>query len=171
MGATVLDLPATGGCRCGACRYSFDSAPFVAYTCHCRDCQKLTGSAFLTCLHIAAEALELTAGESVVDERPTDSGNLVRTHFCLRCGGSLYARNSARPRMILCMSGRWIILNRSRCATISGQYENCHGSSFLRAIAHSLRAVTGGKNTRGILRGMVSDYSIPSERPIGTCFD
>jgi len=100
MVAAVLDLPATGGCRCEACRYSFDSAPFVAYTCHCRDCQKLTGSAFLTCLHIAAEALELTAGESVVDERPTDSGNLVRTHFCLRCGGSLYARNSARPRMI-----------------------------------------------------------------------
>ena len=37
----------TGGCRCGAVRYTLavDALP-KAYACHCHQCQKWTGSAF-----------------------------------------------------------------------------------------------------------------------------
>lgn len=42
----VMDLPQTGACQCGAIRYEIGEAPQLVYTCHCRDCQRLTSSAF-----------------------------------------------------------------------------------------------------------------------------
>jgi hypothetical protein len=35
-----------GGCSCGAVRYRLESAPMFVHCCHCRDCQRQTGSAF-----------------------------------------------------------------------------------------------------------------------------
>ena len=39
-------LPQSGGCLCRALLYEIPRAPIVVYTCHCTDCQRLTGSAF-----------------------------------------------------------------------------------------------------------------------------
>ena len=36
-----------GGCACGAVRYRLTSAPMFVHCCHCRDCQRQTGSAFV----------------------------------------------------------------------------------------------------------------------------
>ena len=36
-----------GGCACGAVRYRLKSAPMIVHCCHCRDCQRQTGSAFV----------------------------------------------------------------------------------------------------------------------------
>ena len=41
-----MNVPLTGGCACGAIRYSCSSAPLYMGNCHCRDCQRATGSAF-----------------------------------------------------------------------------------------------------------------------------
>jgi hypothetical protein len=41
-----MQLPQTGGCQCGKIRYEFTETPHSVYTCHCRDCQRLTSSAF-----------------------------------------------------------------------------------------------------------------------------
>src|SRR5437762_12413499 len=43
-----------GGCLCGAVRYTAEADPTSATVCHCRDCQKFTGSAFATLVHKAA---------------------------------------------------------------------------------------------------------------------
>lgn len=37
----------TGGCLCGALRYTVRGEPFKSGLCHCTDCRKITGSAFL----------------------------------------------------------------------------------------------------------------------------
>ncbi|MFT4713441.1 MAG: hypothetical protein ACJAVI_000037 [Candidatus Azotimanducaceae bacterium] len=95
----MIRLPAAGGCRCGKCRYHFDATPFVSYTCHCRECQKITGTAFLTCMQIPAEALIISSGKLSIDQRTADSGNLLRTNFCQLCSSTLFAENSARPRV------------------------------------------------------------------------
>ena len=95
----MLDLPMSGGCQCGACRYTIDTEPFVAYTCHCRACQKLTASAFLTCMQVAAERVEVHTGLPQTHLRIADSGNELTTHFCGSCGSTLFIENSARPRV------------------------------------------------------------------------
>ena len=41
-----MKLPQTGGCQCGKIRYEITEAPRSVYACHCRDCQRLTSSAF-----------------------------------------------------------------------------------------------------------------------------
>jgi hypothetical protein len=44
-GRTEMDLE--GGCVCGAVRYRLTAPPLIVHACHCRDCQKQTGSAFV----------------------------------------------------------------------------------------------------------------------------
>ena len=57
-----------GGCECGRLRYRLTSAPIFVNGCHCRQCQKLSGSAFAINAMIEAERVELTAGEARVDD-------------------------------------------------------------------------------------------------------
>ncbi|MGH0029335.1 MAG: GFA family protein [Myxococcota bacterium] len=94
----MLIPPFEGGCSCGSVRYRCDAPPFVTYTCHCRDCQRATGSAFATCCQVPAEALHAT-GEPASHERVADSGNRITTRFCARCGSALWIANAARPRL------------------------------------------------------------------------
>jgi hypothetical protein len=94
-----LTPPFEGGCQCGALRYRCSRPPFVSYTCHCLACQKLTASAFATCIQVPAEAHELLAGDPAFRERVAESGNRLTSAFCPACGSAIYARNSARPRL------------------------------------------------------------------------
>jgi len=41
-----------GGCACGATRYKLTASPLIVHACHCRDCQRLTGGAFVINLWI-----------------------------------------------------------------------------------------------------------------------
>jgi len=88
-----------GRCQCGACRFSVAAEPFVCYTCHCRECQYLSSSAFNTCGQFPAEAVNLAAGHPEVRKRTADSGNIISTWFCGNCGSALFSQNSARPRV------------------------------------------------------------------------
>ena len=95
----MLEIPARGRCQCGACSYTLLAAPYVAYTCHCKECQKLTSSAFLSCIQVPSESVEITSGSLASRERVADSGNKLETWFCSSCGSTLFAENSARPRV------------------------------------------------------------------------
>jgi len=95
----MLEPPFEGGCLCGAVRYRCDARPFVAYTCHCRACRRLTASAFATCIQVPAEALAVVRGEPAAREREADSGNRLATAFCDACGSALWSANAARPRL------------------------------------------------------------------------
>ena len=52
-----------GGCACGAVRYRLSSAPMFVHCCHCRDCQRQTGSAFVINALIETERIGLLAGD------------------------------------------------------------------------------------------------------------
>jgi hypothetical protein len=81
-----MKLPQTGGCLCGALRYEITRAPKLVYTCHCIDCQHLTGSAFSMALLVADESFRLSG----VDPRPldhvADSGRTNTRWICPECG-------------------------------------------------------------------------------------
>ncbi len=89
-------LPLTGGCLCGAVRYVISELPKGSAKCHCRTCQKASGSAFLPILFIAADAVTITGQYR---EYPTlaASGNTLYRAFCPICGSALFGRNSGYP--------------------------------------------------------------------------
>lgn len=64
--------------------------------CHCRDCQRRSGSAFGVTAYFATEAVEI-AGDAREFTRTTDEGNSFTTGFCPQCGSTLYARASKYP--------------------------------------------------------------------------
>ena len=79
----------TGGCQCGAVRYSIAADAPKGYACHCRECQKQSASAFGVSVPVAEEDFAIT-GETQIWSRPTDSGGVTDCHFCPKCGSRLY---------------------------------------------------------------------------------
>jgi hypothetical protein len=71
-----MHLPQTGGCQCGKIRYEITEAPQLVYTCHCRDCQRLTSSAFSLGIVVAESAFRLSGIEPRPLQRMPDSGRL-----------------------------------------------------------------------------------------------
>src|SRR5258708_7615357 len=71
-----------GGCSCGAVRYRLNSAPMFVNCCHCRDCQRQTGSAFVVNAVIETDRITLLSGNPETVAIPTDSG---RPHDIYRC--------------------------------------------------------------------------------------
>src|SRR6187401_1431238 len=57
----TLDL--AGGCTCRAVRYRMTRAPLIVHCCHCRWCQRETGSAFVLNALVEAEHVTLTDGQ------------------------------------------------------------------------------------------------------------
>lgn len=80
---------APGGCACGAVRYVLRSAPIVVHACHCTDCQRLTGSAFVLNAWIEKDEVELLSGD-LASFAFTDEGRNNSVHFCPRCGTYLW---------------------------------------------------------------------------------
>jgi hypothetical protein len=52
-----------GGCACGEIRYRLHSDPLIVHCCHCLNCQRQTGSAFVVNVLIEAERVEILSGE------------------------------------------------------------------------------------------------------------
>src|ERR1700730_598363 len=91
---SIVKLPQTGGCQCGKIRYEITEAPQSVYACHCRDCQRLTSSAFSMGLVVAEAAFKLSG----VEPRP-----LQRLRCCGRTSGGWQgprARRHARRYLV-----------------------------------------------------------------------
>lgn len=86
----------SGGCLCGAVRYSCTSEPLVVGHCQCEDCRRSSGSGHCTHVAVPASALTVT-GRVTFFDRAADSGNIVSRGFCPTCGSALYSRNAAMP--------------------------------------------------------------------------
>jgi hypothetical protein len=78
----------TGACLCGAARYTTTAEPVLSAVCHCRDCQRFTGSAFGALVAVPKEALTIV-GTMKTFTRLGGSGMPVLRHFCPECGSSI----------------------------------------------------------------------------------
>ena len=83
-----LTLPAQGGCRCGAVRFEITAAPLLTMACHCKGCQRMTGSAYSLSAAIPSDGFRVTEGEPVIGglHGPT------RHYFCGHCMSWLFTR-------------------------------------------------------------------------------
>jgi hypothetical protein len=66
-------------------RYELGSPPMFVHCCHCRDCQRQTGSAFVLNALIEADRVELLSGNVEGTAVPTDSGRPHVVYRCLFC--------------------------------------------------------------------------------------
>ncbi len=93
-----MKLPISGGCLCGKLRYQITAEPVGAGNCHCRTCQKATGSAYLAALFVPYESLEIT-GVYKEFASQSASGNTLHRGFCPECGSMLFGRNSGNDKI------------------------------------------------------------------------
>ena len=76
-----------GGCLCGAVRYLARDQPIRTIACHCRFCQRVTGSALNVEAIFRKASVTFTRGEPrMFAHRSEGSGKMVYVHFCGECG-------------------------------------------------------------------------------------
>jgi hypothetical protein len=74
-----------GGCTCRSVRYRMTDAPLFVNCCHCRWCQRETGSSFALNAMIEADRVELLQGSVEVVDTPSNSGVGQKIARCPTC--------------------------------------------------------------------------------------
>jgi hypothetical protein len=87
-----MSVPREGGCACGTVRYRLASDPLFTHCCHCLNCQRQTGSAFVINLLIEADRLVLLAGEPEPVDVPRDDGSTQRIFRCPACQVAVFSQ-------------------------------------------------------------------------------
>jgi hypothetical protein len=93
-----------GGCACGAVRYRLTAEPLFVHCCHCLNCQRQTGSAFVINLLIEADRVELVSGEPKAVDVPRDDGSVQRIYRCPACEVAVYSEYT-RPEYLFVRGG------------------------------------------------------------------
>ena len=87
-----MSVPREGGCACGAVRYRLTSDPLFTNCCHCLNCQRQTGSAFVVNLLIEAGRVELLAGDPHPVDVRRDGGGTQRIFRCPTCQVAVFSQ-------------------------------------------------------------------------------
>lgn len=98
-------FPCEGGCACGAVRYRLLEDPLELHVCHCRDCQRVTGSAFVMSMVIQRRSLELLRGSSERISFVTPEGISRREHRCPSCSSRLWSEPARFPDLLTLRPG------------------------------------------------------------------
>jgi hypothetical protein len=85
-----------GGCLCGKVRYNADTDSIFTCLCHCRNCQKASGSAFTIIVSVPQQTLNVQ-GELKTHEYKGDSGKPIYRRFCPTCGSTVMDESGAAP--------------------------------------------------------------------------
>ena len=104
----------TGGCRCGAVRYTLamDTLPRT-YTCHCLHCQTWTGTAFSQQAVVPEAALTVTGDVAIYEKQTQD--RLSRQRVCPVCFTRIFNTNTGRPGMAVVRAGTLDRSNELAC--------------------------------------------------------
>ena len=78
--------PRTGGCLCGAVRYTVNGPLRAITACHCTQCRKATGS-YYTSTSAADTHLAIAPSAALKWYRSSD---FARRGFCATCGSNLF---------------------------------------------------------------------------------
>ena len=92
--------PREGGCLCGAVRHRVTNVPIRTGVCHCRFCQRRTGSAFGIGVYFRKQDFELVRGVVRSYEHRSDETNRwLRLEFCPTCGTAARLAQDRAPRL------------------------------------------------------------------------
>ncbi len=96
--------PITGGCHCGAVRFTVNTEPLWGGHCQCTNCQKFTGTGHASNLIVPKDAFEVT-GELNAYEYDADSGNHMTRYACPTCNTPIYGVSSGNPAAVVLRAG------------------------------------------------------------------
>jgi hypothetical protein len=85
-----------GGCYCGSLRYAVASDPPNTAICHCKSCQRQTGSAFSVVIAVPRGSLSMD-GRVATYEITGDNGEVSRRYFCAKCGSPIAIDPATMP--------------------------------------------------------------------------
>jgi hypothetical protein len=99
IGARKKDRPMKleGGCACGAVRYTLTAPPLIVHACHCPDCQRITGGAFVINVWIESQYVEGDRTRLKSYTLKAGSGKKHQVFFCPTCGTYLWSRYGIVP--------------------------------------------------------------------------
>lgn len=86
-----MSVQLEGGCACGAVRYRLTSAPLIVHCCHCLNCQRQTGSAFVINALIETDRVEILSGKPRRVPVPRDDGSEQTIWRCPDCEVALFS--------------------------------------------------------------------------------
>ena len=92
----MTDSPMTGGCACGRVRFTANVANDEAYLCHCRMCQRITGSVSIAFKNVPQASVTWSSGPDWYDSSP-----IARRLYCRECGTSLGFQFKEGPNLDL----------------------------------------------------------------------
>lgn len=95
-----MTVPLTGGCDCGEIRYQMESAPLFVHACHCRWCQRETGTAFALNAMIETDRLTLLSGRPEMVHTPSASGGGQVIARCPKCRIAVFSHYSVAGPVI-----------------------------------------------------------------------
>ncbi len=85
----------TGRCLCHAVRFDIELPTLWSAHCHCTQCQRAHGAAFVTWVGVAEEAFTITAGKRAVTWHASSVDS--ERGFCRECGSTLFFRSERWP--------------------------------------------------------------------------
>ena len=98
------DMIFTGRCNCGAVRYTAQGPQLFGVLCHCRDCQRASGSGHVPIMGVAATGFAVTGTTRSTTMTGSSGMDAVR-HFCGGCGSLLFGTPEAAPMMATIYAG------------------------------------------------------------------
>lgn len=94
-----------GKCQCEKISYSFDQSKIIsAHHCHCRDCQRATGSGKATIIIVPKKHVNLH-GELKYFEVKGSKGSHIRRGFCENCGSGILSYAKEIPHIFYIKAG------------------------------------------------------------------
>jgi len=101
-----MTIIAKGHCTCGTIRYEVKRPPLFVHCCHCRRCQRESGSAFALNALIEADNVKLLSGAPEIIDTPSDSGKGQLISRCPDCKVAVWSiYHGAGPRFFFLRVG------------------------------------------------------------------
>lgn len=93
-----------GGCLCGRVRYESEGTPLFSVICHCRDCQKASGTGGVPVMGVPKATFRVTGQPANFAMAGGSSKQAIR-HFCPDCGSLLFGTPEVIPDMVTIYAG------------------------------------------------------------------
>jgi hypothetical protein len=94
----------SGGCACGAIHYDCNADPVIMFNCHCRDCQRASGSAYAAIVVVPKAAVQMR-GEPRYHKIVGGAGKAMERGFCPTCGSHVTNKLERLPNILALQAG------------------------------------------------------------------